>query len=83
MIITMICFIIAIIKNFLAIFIYFWSSAEDAVREKDEETLAAQEAASAAVMANMRRAELDAELSELIGDLIDYKATLKLTQSII
>lgn len=49
------------------------SIAEDAVKEKEEETLAAQEAASAAVMANMRRAELDAEVNELVSELIEYK----------
>jgi hypothetical protein len=49
------------------------TSAEEAVREKEEETEAAQQAASAAVMANMRRAELDAEMNDLIYELIDYK----------
>ena len=48
-------------------------AAEEAVREKEEETVAAQQAASAAVMANMRRAELDAEMNDVINELIDYK----------
>lgn len=47
--------------------------AEDAVQEKEDETLAAQEAASAAVTANMRRAELDVEIANVISELIDYK----------
>jgi len=49
------------------------NAAEDAVQEKEDETLAAQEAASAAVTANMRRAELDVEIADVISELIEYK----------
>jgi len=47
--------------------------AEEALQEKEDETLAAQEAASAAVTANMRRAELDVEIADVINELIEYK----------
>jgi hypothetical protein len=43
------------------------------LKEKEEETVAAQEAATAAVVANMRRAELDLEVGDLLSELIDIK----------
>eukprot|EP01038_Epipyxis_sp_PR26KG_P005754 gene5754-7944_t len=47
--------------------------AETAIREKNEETAAAQEAATAAVQASMRRAELEMENDDILAELIEIK----------
>lgn len=47
--------------------------AEETLREKDEETVAAQQAAAEAVRANMKRAELDGEIQALVDELVSSK----------
>eukprot|EP00597_Dinobryon_sp_UTEXLB2267_P000266 CAMPEP_0170069268 /NCGR_PEP_ID=MMETSP0019_2-20121128/8001_1 /TAXON_ID=98059 /ORGANISM="Dinobryon sp., Strain UTEXLB2267" /LENGTH=514 /DNA_ID=CAMNT_0010277259 /DNA_START=227 /DNA_END=1771 /DNA_ORIENTATION=+ len=52
---------------------YYKLLSEKASAEKKEELQAAQEAATAAVMANMRRAEVEQENADVLNELIEIK----------
>jgi len=52
---------------------YFRNLAAESVRAKQEETRAAQDAATVAVKASLRRSELEMENEELLSELIEIK----------